>query len=75
MQRVSLELLSLKAAVMFVCALLSLVYPHISPTSHLKVTNDRTDKCSWSLQLCWTQSGDLAMEGFERSVGCDALGT
>lgn len=69
----SLELLSPKAAVTFLCALLSLVYPHVSPASCLKVTNDRIDKCLWSLQLCWAQSGDLTSEGFERSVGCDAL--
>lgn len=69
----SLELLSPKAAITFLCALLSLVYPHVSPTRHLKVASDRIDKCLWSLQLCWAQSGDLTREGFKRSVGCDML--
>lgn len=48
----------------------SLGYPYIS---HLKVTNDSIDKCLWSLQLCWAQSGDLSSEGLETSVGCDVL--
>lgn len=37
------------------------------------VTNDRIEKYSWSLWLCWVQSGDPHSEGFERSVGCDVL--
>lgn len=35
--------------------------------SHLKVTNDRIDKCLWGLQLCWAQSGDLSCEGLKTS--------